>query len=84
MIGGPKSGLGRAGKMTIYPPTGRILVGAGGGVGVWRITDDGDVPPEWRIVTPGGGLAIDPKNQAVIVSNKPLNAVLSYRLPEMF
>lgn len=84
VIRGPKSGLGRGGKMAIYPTTGKILVSTGGGVGVWSIDDNGDIPPEWRITTPGGGLAVDPKEQNVIVSNKPMNAILSYFLPEIF
>jgi len=59
-------------------------------VGVWSIHDDGDVPPRWTIGGPNQdllkprGVALDPKNRAVIVSDKKLNAVLTYHVPELF
>ena len=76
----------------MYPPTGRIIANAGAGgeeddggfIGVWSIDDDGDVPPLWILRGPGGGLTVDPKNKTIIASSKPLNAVLSYYIPEMF
>jgi DNA-binding beta-propeller fold protein YncE len=91
-IAGPRSGIRRAGKLAVYPPTGRIIVNAGEGgeddaggfIGIWNIDDDGDVPPLWILRGPGGGLAVDPKNRTIIAASKPLNAVVSYALPEMF
>jgi hypothetical protein len=59
-------------------------------VAAWRITDEGDVPPRMTIGGPGGklqrprGLDIDPKNQTIMVSDKSLNAVLTYHVPELF
>jgi hypothetical protein len=59
-------------------------------VGVWSIHDDGDVPPRWTIGGPKGslvkprGLALDPKNRTVIVSDKEHNAVLTYHVPALF
>jgi hypothetical protein len=59
-------------------------------IGVWSIFDDGDVPPRWTIGGPHGkvskprGLDIDVKNQTVIVSDKDLNGVLTYHVPELF
>jgi DNA-binding beta-propeller fold protein YncE len=92
VIAGPKSGVGRGGKLTVYAPTGKIIANAGSGgedgeggfIGIWSIEDNGDVPPLWILRGLGGGLTVDPKNQAVIASSKPLNAVLSYSLPELF
>jgi DNA-binding beta-propeller fold protein YncE len=92
VISGPKSGVSRAGKLTVYPPTGKIIANAGAGgedddggfIGVWSIEDNGDVPPLWILRGPGGGLTVDPRNKTVITSSKPLNAVLSYSLPELF
>jgi hypothetical protein len=112
VIGGPKSGLRVGQGMTLYPPTGKILVNVPGGedegrdeteaftpeqiasdrsfVGVWSIDDSGDVPPQWTIAGPKGalrqprGLTLDPKNKTVIVSDKYLNAVLTYSFPELF
>ncbi|MBI3941042.1 MAG: hypothetical protein HY315_09420 [Acidobacteria bacterium] len=59
-------------------------------VGVWSIDDRGDVPPRWTIGGPYGtlrkprGVALDPKNKTVIVSDKYLNAVLTFAFPEIF
>jgi hypothetical protein len=61
-----------------------------GFVGVWSIHDRGDVPPRWMIGGPKGmlvqirGVALDPKNKSVMVSDKRLNAVLTYSFPEIF
>jgi len=59
-------------------------------VGVWSIYDDGDVLPRWRIGGPFGvlkqarGVALDPKNKSLIVSDKYLNAALTFYFPEIF
>jgi hypothetical protein len=59
-------------------------------VGVWSIHDTGDVAPRLTIGGPKGtlvkprGLALDPKNRSVIVSDKDLNAVLTYHVPDVF
>ena len=52
--------------------------------------DDGDVPPRWTVGGPGGllkdtrGITVDPKNKNVIVSDKTLNAILTFHIPEAF
>ena len=54
------------------------------------IEDNGDVPPRWRVGGPKGvllmprGVALDPKHKELIVSDKRLNAVLTFSFPEMF
>jgi hypothetical protein len=59
-------------------------------VGIWSISDDGNVPPRWTVGGPGGllsdtrGVAIDVKNKTVIVSDKTVNGVLTYSVPEAF
>jgi hypothetical protein len=59
-------------------------------VGVWSIDDNGDVPPKWTIGGPKGvlrmprGIALDVKNKNMLVSDKRLNAVLTFRFPEIF
>jgi hypothetical protein len=59
-------------------------------VGVWSIFDNGDVPPKWTIGGPNGilamprGVAIDPKHKTLMVSDKRLNAVLTFYFPEIF
>jgi hypothetical protein len=59
-------------------------------VGIWSINDNGDVPPKMTIGGPKGvlrmprGIALDVKNQNMLVSDKRLNAVLTFHFPEMF
>jgi hypothetical protein len=59
-------------------------------VGVWSIHDSGDVLPRWTIGGPHGvlkqarGVALDPKNKSIIVSDKFLNAALTFYFPEIF
>ena len=59
-------------------------------VAVWSIYDEGDVPPRWTIGGPNGmlerprGLDVDPKNRTVMVSDKGLNAALTFYVPELF
>jgi len=59
-------------------------------LGVWSIHDNGDVPPKWTIGGPHGvlkmprGIALDVKNQNMMVSDKRLNAVLTFHFPEVF
>src|SRR6267143_1169387 len=59
-------------------------------VGVWNINDNGDVPPKWTIGGPKGvlrmprGIALDVKNKNMLVSDKRLNAVLTFHFPELF
>jgi hypothetical protein len=59
-------------------------------VGIWSIYDDGDVPPRWTVGGPGGiltdvrGVTLDVKNKSVIVSDKEVNGVLTFSVPEAF
>jgi len=100
IIGGPRSGLRNlSGPFTVYPPKGWIVLGDRGEgglasdvayVGVWSVEDNGDVPPRWRIGGPHGvfqmprGVTLNPKHQEIIVSDKRLNAVLTFHFPEFF
>lgn len=91
----PRAVISRGGgRMTTYPPKGWIIASGGGRegneryVGVWSIHDNGDVPPRWII---GGGVlrnirgvAIDPPNKNVIITDKALNAILTFHAPEIF
>jgi len=103
IIGGPKTLLTSiGGPFAIYAPKGKILVPIRGAitteamfapdsfVGVWNITDNGDVPPQWTLGGPRGafqmvrGVAVNAKDKEVIVSDKRLNAVLTFSFPELF
>ena len=57
-------------------------------IGVWTVNDNGAVPPRFKIgqgvIVEPRGLTIDPKNQSVIATDKDLNAVLTWRVPEVF
>ena len=57
-------------------------------VGVWDQDDNGDVAPLWTIarghIYMPRGLTIDSKHKTVIVSDKFLNAVMTFSLPELF
>ena len=59
-------------------------------VGIWSVNDNGDVPPRWAIGGPKStlkkprGVALDPKNKELIVTDMRLNSVLTYYFPEMF
>jgi len=91
---------GASGPFVVYPPKGEIITGVTGAgvgmssnlgfVGVWSIQDNGDVPPKWIIGGPHGvfeqvrGVALDPKNRDLIVSDKRRNAVMTFNVPEIF
>jgi DNA-binding beta-propeller fold protein YncE len=57
-------------------------------VGVWNQDDSGDVAPQWTVAKGflymPRGLTLDPKKKTVIVSDKYLNAVMTFSLPEMY
>ncbi len=100
IIQGPKTGIVRINQMQVYPPKGWIIVTQPGAadeqepesafVGGWSISDNGDVPPRWKIGGPKStlkkprGVVLDPKHQELIVADMRLNAVLTYYFPEMF
>ena len=59
-------------------------------MGVWSELDNGAVPPRWVIGGPNSvlrqvrGLTLDPKNKSIIVSDKYVNAVMTFYFPEIF
>lgn len=68
---------------------GLIFAGAGGQtVGVWSVYDSGNAPARFKIgqgvLKEMRGLAVDPKNQSVIITDKELNAVMTWHVPEVF
>jgi len=34
----------------VYPPKGWIFTGASGGIGVWSVFDDGEIPPKYLLL----------------------------------
>lgn len=96
VISGPNTRLSGNLLMTTYPPKQLLLSAVGAGdrhdagdyIGVWSIHDNGDVPARWTI---GNGLfrdirgiAIDPKSKTVIATDKTLNAIVTFHVPEIF
>ena len=100
VMAGPKTGLTSFSPIQVYPPRGEIIAAVPGRseelstasafVGVWSINDKGDIPPRWTIGGPQGmlkkprGVTLDPKNKTLMVSDKYLNAVLTYYFPQIF
>jgi hypothetical protein len=100
IIQGPRTEILRINQLQIYAPTGRIIAAMPGAydmqepegvfIGIWNITDNGDVPPRWKIAGPRStmlkprGVAINPKEKEILVGDMRLNAVLTYYLPEIF
>jgi hypothetical protein len=84
------SGL-RGGRMAMHPPSGLVFImQQQRSVGVWHVDDEqlGREPARFTIGAGsfgrGMGLALDPRNDAVIVSDKDMNAVLTFHVPEVF
>ena len=87
-----------AGSMfTLYPPKGLIIAaGRGPGdrhdvgdyIGVWSIHDSGDAPPRWvigsQIFYDIRGVAFDAEHQLVMATDKNLNALVTFHVPEIF
>ena len=59
-------------------------------MGIWSYAQSGDQPPLWRIGGPHGlflmpkGVALDVKDQDIIITDKRLNSVLTFHFPQMF
>jgi len=100
VIRGPRSGIVRALQMQVHPPSGFIAVTQPGEsgtfdpggtyVGFWHITDNGDVPPRYKLAGPKStlikprGVALIPQHKDVLVADMSLNSVLVYYFPEIF
>lgn len=67
---------------------GLVFAGSRGAVGVWSLNDNGPALPRFRIganeLLEMRGVAIDAKNKSVIITDKELNSVLTYYVPEVF
>lgn len=92
VIQGPRTEIRRADRVAVDPLRKEIFVGDGGQVLVFPTEANGDVAPIRAIRGPdthlgGGGvpaIVVDAKNQTVIITDKELNSVISYYVPEVF
>jgi len=96
-IRGPRA---MGGPFAIYPPKKLILAtnrpvnealaGDDSYLGVWSYEKSSDGEPLWTIGGPKGifqmprGVTLDVKNKSIIASDKRLNSVLTFRVPELF
>jgi hypothetical protein len=84
------TGIGGTQNIAVFPDRGWILAVGASYVGAWRLEDSGRAAPRYTIGGPNGrlvdprGVTIDVKNQHVIVTDKYLNAVLTYSVPQLF
>ena len=92
--------LAIGGPFAIYPPkklifatnrpVNEVLAGDDSYLGVWSYEKSSSAPPLWTIGGPKGifqmprGVALDVKNKSIIASDKRLNSVLTFRVPELF
>jgi hypothetical protein len=66
------------------------LSGEAAYLGVWSYETASEGPPLWQVGGPKGifemprGVTLDVKNQSIIASDKRLNSVLTFRVPEIF
>jgi DNA-binding beta-propeller fold protein YncE len=88
------------GPFAVYPPKKLLispdrngpegLASADSYMGIWSYAQSGDQPPLWRIGGPRGvflmpkGVALDVKDQDIIITDKRLNSVLTFHFPQMF
>ena len=100
VIQGPKSGVANISSFQVYPAKGWIIGGGSdGSICAWAITDNGDVPPRWRIPVQkltgyvASGIALDHIHKEIILSAagqrvRPpsgiMNTVITFSWPEIF
>jgi hypothetical protein len=85
VITGDRAGQGRLAAVH----NGLIFAGAGGNqVGVWSVYDNGPARARFMIgrdtLLEMRGVAVDAKNQSVVITDKELNAVMTWHVPEVF
>jgi len=100
VVRGPNSELiGTQAPFALYPPKQLLIIGMYGPgelgtedsfFGVWNYGKFGDHPPLWKFGGPNGiirqprGVTLIPAHKEVIVTDKRINAVMTWYFPEMF
>jgi hypothetical protein len=85
VITGDRAGQGRLAAVH----NGLIFAGAGGNqVGVWSVYDNGPARAKFFIgrdtLLEMRGIAVDAQNQSVVITDKELNAVMTWHVPDVF
>ena len=100
VITGPKSQMGRIDTFQVNAQKGLLIAACtGGAICAWNVTDDGDVPPKWKIPVQqltgyvASGIALDSQHKEMILSAagqrvRPpsgiMNTVITFSWPEIF
>jgi DNA-binding beta-propeller fold protein YncE len=90
IIRGKNSRITRLRQIEVDPERGLLFVSSRGDregegiLGVWNITDNGDVPPKLAIRTASSGVAINPRAAEVYSVSGRTNGLTTYILPELF
>ena len=92
VIRGDKTRITRIRQVEIDAERGRLFVASRGDrvgegiVGVWNVTDNGDVPPRYVISYPAAGVAINPRASEIYAAagREQTNDLRTYIIPELF
>ena len=90
IIRGKNSRITRLRQLEVDPERGLLFVSSRGDregegiLGVWNITDNGDVPPKLVIRTDSAGVAINPRDSEVYSVSNRTNDLRTYIIPELF
>jgi DNA-binding beta-propeller fold protein YncE len=90
IIRGKNTRITRLRQIEVDPERGLLFVSSRGDregeglLGVWNITDNGDVPPKFAIRTAASGVAINPRAAEIYTVSGRTNDLRTYILPELF
>jgi hypothetical protein len=90
IIRGDKTRITRIRQIEIDPERGLLFVASRGDregegiLGVWNMTDNGDVPPRLAISTAAAGVAINPRASEIFTASGRTNDLRTYVIPELF
>jgi hypothetical protein len=90
IIRGKNTRITRLRQIEVDPERGLLFVSSRGDregegiLGVWNITDNGDVPPKLAIPTAAAGVAINPRDAEIYTVAGRTNDLRTYVVPELF
>jgi hypothetical protein len=90
IIRGPRTRITRLRQIEVDPERGLLFAASRGDregegiLGVWNITDSGDVPPRFVISTAASGVAINPRAGEVYTVSGRTNDLRTYVIPHLF
>jgi hypothetical protein len=90
IIRGRNTRITRLRQLEVDPERGLLFVASRGEregegiLGVWNITDDGDLPPRFVISTAAAGVAINPRAAEIYTASGRTNDLRTYIVPELF